>query len=128
MPATNITEEHRTALEALTSGEYDKFALFSCFLNGQPAAAIVAVTAHLPDDKDGESEFHIKPLFVSIVDGLVGALHKGGNIPRRMTACRRDRAKKRRPEGPNRESGLRACHAAAGSDRVRICQQEGALP
>ena len=71
MPATNITEEHRNAFEALTSGHYDNFALFSCFLNDQPAAAIVAVTAHQPDNKDGENELHIKPLFLSIVDGLV---------------------------------------------------------
>ena len=35
------------------------------------ATAIVAVTALLPDDKDGETEFHIKPLFVSVVDGRV---------------------------------------------------------
>ena len=71
MPATNITKEHPNAFGALTSGHYDNFALFSFFLNGQRAAAIVAVTAHQPDDRDGETEFHIKPLFVSIVDGLV---------------------------------------------------------
>ena len=28
--STNITEEHRRAFEALTSGDYDNFALFSC--------------------------------------------------------------------------------------------------
>ena len=61
MPATNITEEHRNAFEPLTSGHYDNFALFSCFLNDQPVA-IVAATAHQPDDKDGETEFHIRPL------------------------------------------------------------------
>ena len=62
MRATNITEEHPSAFEALTSGDYDNFALFSCLLNGQRASAIVAVTAHRPDDKDGETKFHIKPL------------------------------------------------------------------
>ena len=46
-------------------------------LNDQPAAAIVAVTAHQSDDKDGETEFHVKPLFVSIVDGLVLTDHDG---------------------------------------------------
>ena len=40
---TNITADHRAAFEALTSGEYANFALFSCFVNGEPAAAIVAV-------------------------------------------------------------------------------------
>ena len=77
MPATNVTGDHRNAFEALTSGHNDNFALFSCFLNGQPAAAIVAVTAHQPDDTDGETEFHIKPLFVSTVDGLVLSDHDG---------------------------------------------------
>ena len=77
MPATNITEEHRNAFEALTSGDYDNFALFSCFLSGQPTAAIVSVTAHQSDDKDGETEFHTQPLFVSIVDGLVLTDHDG---------------------------------------------------
>ena len=77
VPATNITEEHRTAFEALTSGDYDNFRLFICFLNGQPAAVIAAVTAHLPDGKDGETEFHIKPLFVSIAEGLVLTDHDG---------------------------------------------------
>ena len=43
-------------------------------------------------------------------------------------ARRRGRAKKRRPQGRSRESGLRACLAAVGSDRIRACQQEGALP
>ena len=41
--STNITEEHRRAFEALTSGDHDNFALFSCFCNHQPAAAIIAV-------------------------------------------------------------------------------------
>lgn len=77
MPATNITEEHRTAFEALTSGDHDNLALFSCFVNDQPAAAIVAATAHPPNDNDGQTEFHIKPLFVSVVDGLVLTDHDG---------------------------------------------------
>ena len=77
MPATNISGQHRNAFEALTSGQYDNFALFSCFLNGQPAAAIVPVTAHQSDDKNGETQFHIKPLFVSIVDGIMLTGHDG---------------------------------------------------
>ena len=76
MPATNITEEHRNAFEALSSGQYDNFALFS-FLNGQPAVAIASVTAHQSDVKDGETECHIKALFVSIVDELVLTDHDG---------------------------------------------------
>jgi hypothetical protein len=43
---TSITADHRAAFEALTSGDYANFALFSCFVNGEPAAAIVAVSWH----------------------------------------------------------------------------------
>ena len=41
---TNITEDHRRAFEALTTGKAGNFCLFSCFLSGRPAAAIAAVT------------------------------------------------------------------------------------
>ena len=46
---TNITAEHRAAFEALTSGRFGNFALFSCFLDGEPAVSIVAVN---PEDLD----------------------------------------------------------------------------
>ena len=71
MPTTNITEGHRSAFKAHTSGHHDNFILFTCFLNGRPADAIIAVTAHQPDGKDGETDFHIKPPFVSLVSGNV---------------------------------------------------------
>jgi hypothetical protein len=57
--ATNITDNHRAAFEALTSGEYANFALFSCFVNGEPEAAIAAV------NRDS-GQYIIRPLFVSI--------------------------------------------------------------
>lgn len=60
---TNITPDHCAAFEALTSGDYANFALFSCFVNGEPAAAIVAV------NRDGDSYF-IKPLFVSLTPSI----------------------------------------------------------
>ena len=55
---TNITAEHRTAFEALVSGDYANFALLSCFVNGEPAAAIVehdlvARDEGIPDDDVG---------------------------------------------------------------------------
>ena len=34
MADTNITKEHQRAFEALTSGAFDSFALFSCFCIG----------------------------------------------------------------------------------------------
>lgn len=67
---TNITKELQSAFDALTSGKYDSFALFSCFVNGKPAAAIVNVT------KDGE-EFVISPLFVSITPDMALTDHDG---------------------------------------------------
>ena len=56
---TNITDAHRDAFNALTSGSYENFTLFSCFVDGAPAAAIAAV------NRDGD-EFTITPLFVSV--------------------------------------------------------------
>ena len=43
---TNITPDHRRAFRAFTSGEYANFALFSCFIDGSPGAAIVAVNRY----------------------------------------------------------------------------------
>ena len=36
MSDTHITPEHRRAFKALTSGDYENFALFSCTVNGAP--------------------------------------------------------------------------------------------
>ena len=67
---TNITADHRAAFEALTSGDYANFALFSCFVNGEPGAAIVAV------NRDGDS-YAITPLFVSITPSITLTDHNG---------------------------------------------------
>ena len=67
---TNITPEHRAAFEALASGDYDNFALFSCFVNGEPAAAIVAI------NRDGDN-YDITPLFVSVTPALQLTDHDG---------------------------------------------------
>ena len=67
---TNITSDHRAAFEALVSGDYDNFALFSCFIGGEPAAAIVAV------NRDGE-DYTFTPLFVAVTPGMVLTDHDG---------------------------------------------------
>ena len=41
--STNIRPEHISAFEALTSGQFDNLALFSCFLGDEPVVAIVAI-------------------------------------------------------------------------------------
>ena len=74
---TNITEDHRRAFEALTSGEAGNFCLFSCFVSGRPAAAIAAVTVCPPREEGGEPEYVISPLFISITDVMVLTDHDG---------------------------------------------------
>lgn len=61
--STNIQEHHRDAFNALISGDYSNFALFSCFVDGEEAAAIVAI------NRDG-AEFTIRPLFVSVTERM----------------------------------------------------------
>ena len=67
---TNITAHHRAAFEALFSGDYANFALFSCFVNGEPAAAIVAI------NRDGDG-YAITPLFVGVTPSLTLTDHDG---------------------------------------------------
>ena len=74
---TNITEEHRRAFEALTSGKFDNFCLFSCTANGHPAAAIAAVTVRPSFDGIGEDEYLITPLFGSAGPGNALLDHDG---------------------------------------------------
>ena len=67
---TNITQAIKAQFEALSSGKYSNFALFSCFVDGEPSAAIVAIT------QDGE-EYGIHPLFVAITPGMSLTDHEG---------------------------------------------------
>ncbi len=67
---TNISAAHRNAFNAMCSGRYKNFCLFSCFLDGEPAAAIAAVTS----DGDG---FKVTPLFVSVTPGMDLRDHDG---------------------------------------------------
>lgn len=71
--STNIRPDHVSAFEALTSGDYRNFALFSCFVNGAPASAIVAVTP--PTEETGE--YVITPLFVSVTPNMALTDHAG---------------------------------------------------
>lgn len=71
MPSmTHITQNHREAFQALTSGDYDNFALFSCLVDGEPASAIVAIHREAED-------YLITPLFVSVTDTMVLRDHDG---------------------------------------------------
>ncbi len=68
--STNITPEHQAAFEALTSGDFGNFALFSCFVNGAPAAAIVTVTQEA-------DIYNIIPLSVSVTENMTLTNHDG---------------------------------------------------
>ena len=68
--STNITLQHQDAFDALTSGRFGNFALFSCFVDGRPACAIVAVN-HVG------GECRIEPLFVSVTDAMSLTDHDG---------------------------------------------------
>ena len=69
---TNITQAHRDAFNALTSGKYNNFALFSCFVNGEPASAIAVVN----EESNGDFTT-LLPLFVSVCDGMTLTDHDG---------------------------------------------------
>ncbi|MDJ0825836.1 MAG: hypothetical protein QNJ16_10070 [Rhodobacter sp.] len=71
--STNIHPEHISAFEALTSGECENFAVFSCFVDGEPAVAIVALT---PPETD-EGEYQITPLFVGVTEAMNLTDHDG---------------------------------------------------
>ena len=70
--STNILPEHVSAFEALTSGDFGNFALFSCFVNGAPATAIVAVGQNEAGD-----DILITPLFVSVTPDMILTDHDG---------------------------------------------------
>lgn len=69
---TNITYEHREDFAAIRNPDYNNFALFSCFVNGEPASAIVALVEN-PETGDTK----ITPLFVSITPSMVLTDHDG---------------------------------------------------
>jgi hypothetical protein len=68
--STNISRAHRGAFKALTSGQYGNFALFSCFVDGEPAVAIVTV------NEDGPG-YVVTPLYVSVTERMTLTDHDG---------------------------------------------------
>ena len=69
-PKTNITRKHKQAFDALSSGKFNNFALVSCFADGNPVAAIAAVT-------QAEGDYIISPLFVSVTKQMKLTDHDG---------------------------------------------------
>lgn len=78
-PNTNITEKSRTLFNALQSGKYNSFALFSCFFDGEPTSVIVNVT---PREDGDDDDVHVQPLFVALTDSMLDKLRDhDGRIP-----------------------------------------------
>ena len=74
---TNITEEHRRVFQALTSAPPVRYCLFSCFCNGEPAAALAAVAVCPPEDDGADAEYVISPQFVSLTPAMTITDHDG---------------------------------------------------
>ena len=77
MPHTNITQDHRRAFEALTSGRFDNFCLVSCFVDGEPTAAIATVNISPRAEDCGEPEYLVSPLFVCPTAAMTLTDHDG---------------------------------------------------
>lgn len=71
-PATNITEEHKQWLDYIQHSRPADMTvcLFSCFLNGEPTAAVCMVNR-----VGGEVE--IRPMFVAVTPGMKLVDHDG---------------------------------------------------
>ena len=77
MSDTNPTEDRKRAFAALKNGDAANFCLFSCFVNGDPAAAVSAVTPLPSDTGDADRGYRVHPLFVSATPGKGLAAHDG---------------------------------------------------
>lgn len=66
---TNIETWHRSSFKQLASNR-GQFALFSCYVNGEPTAAIVSVERH-------PGGFDVRPLFVAVTPGMNITDHDG---------------------------------------------------
>lgn len=67
---TNITKQHQQQFEALRDQKFSNFALFSCFVNGQPSSAIVSIN-------ENGGVYDIRPLFVAVTEDMVLTDHEG---------------------------------------------------
>ena len=77
MPETNITEDHRRVLEALTSGRFDNFCLVSCFVDGEATAAIATATVNPTAEDGSEPEYPVSPLFICPTAAMTLTDHEG---------------------------------------------------
>lgn len=69
---SNIEPWHRKNFSSLANGR-GQFALFSCYVNGEPTAAIVAINRH-------DKQFIVRPLFVAVTPAMNVVDHNGTAI------------------------------------------------
>lgn len=73
-PTSNITVEVKKQFEALSSGKYKNFALFSCFFEGEPTSVIVAVS------ENAESGLiDVIPMFLAITENMCNKITDHNN-------------------------------------------------
>ncbi|MDE2932744.1 MAG: hypothetical protein OXS47_02600 [Chloroflexota bacterium] len=75
--ATNITDQHRETFDALTAGENGDYCLVSCFVDGEPAAAIVALSLGPPTPEHPDGELIFTPFFVTPTPGMTFDIDDG---------------------------------------------------
>jgi hypothetical protein len=69
---TNIVPWHRKSFSSLANGR-GHFALFSCYVNGEPTAAIVAISRDIKG-------FVVQPMFVAVTPSMTIIDHNGTPI------------------------------------------------
>ena len=69
--------QHQHQRSTNISEEDGNFVLCSCFVSGEPAAAIAAVTLCPPSQELGAPDYRITPLFVSVTPGMTLVDHDG---------------------------------------------------
>jgi hypothetical protein len=96
-------------LNALRDASVQNFALFSCFVNGAPAAAIVAI------NQDG-GEYAITPLFVSVTETMRLTDHEG------VSPAETPAVKSRSPQATKHRRSSRICRSRARclNHRLRV--------
>lgn len=72
---TNITPQIEEDFDAIVSGEFGNFALFSCFVNGEPTAAIV-----IAEKNKKTKKVDVVPLFVAVTSSMMLVDHDGKEV------------------------------------------------
>ena len=98
LETTSCTSPERAVAET--------FCLFSCFLSGQPAAAIAALTVCPPAEEGGEPEYVIFSLFISTTDDMVLTDHDGAAPQTPESRPRSPGAARMLADDPARRAGV----------------------